>query len=239
MADNDILKEQRKARQDFLNLKKMQHGEMSPGPKPSEIAIKPQTFEEKRKNFWFHYKWHIIGISFIVIAITVMLVQCMKREKSDLQIVYFSYEVCLETQIEKVEKYIEKYATDIDGDGKVNVKIVNCSFAQDGEIQFRNDTLTKVQTQIIGNKHALLYIMDKQAFEYLNGVVEEGVFEGEEIIFEESFFEKTETEEYGRLPKGLGMYLRRINGTIFEDDNQAKLIHKESKNIIEKIKNEP
>ncbi len=238
MADNDILKEQRKARQDFLDLKKMQHGVMSPGPKPSEIAITPQTFEEKRKNFWFHYKWHTIGIAFLVIAITVMMVQCISREKSDLQVVYFTYDVCLETQVEKVEKYLEKYVTDIDGDGKVNVKIVNCSFAQDGEIQFRNDTLTKVQTQIIGNKQALLYIMDQQAYEYLNGVVEEGVFL-EEVKFSESFFKATETKEYGRLPKGLGIYLRRLKGTVFENDTEAKLIHKESKSIIDKIKNEP
>ena len=65
---SDTLAQQRKARQDFLELKKMQHGEMDAGPKPSEIAIEPKTFTEKVKNYWFHFKWHTLGTVFCFIA---------------------------------------------------------------------------------------------------------------------------------------------------------------------------
>ena len=56
---NEILEAQRKARQDFLDLKKMQSGEITPPPKPSEEAVLPKTGKDKAKNFWFHYKWHL------------------------------------------------------------------------------------------------------------------------------------------------------------------------------------
>ena len=59
MADNkknDIIEEQRRARAEFLRLKKMQSGEIDAGPKPSEVAIVPKTPKEKWDNFWFQYK---------------------------------------------------------------------------------------------------------------------------------------------------------------------------------------
>ena len=36
---NEILEEQRRARQEFLELKKMQSGEMAAPPKPSEVLF--------------------------------------------------------------------------------------------------------------------------------------------------------------------------------------------------------
>jgi hypothetical protein len=49
---NDIIEEQRRARQEFLKLKQMQNGEIEPEAKPSEIAIKPTTFSEKWQELW-------------------------------------------------------------------------------------------------------------------------------------------------------------------------------------------
>ena len=64
MADrkNDILEEQRRARQQFLELKKMQ--------KPSEVALEPKTLGEKAKNYWYHFKWHTIAAIFMAVVIS-------------------------------------------------------------------------------------------------------------------------------------------------------------------------
>ena len=55
MADkrNDIVEEQRKARQEFLKLKQMQNRDIEPEAKPSEIGIIPTTPTEKCQNFCF------------------------------------------------------------------------------------------------------------------------------------------------------------------------------------------
>ena len=89
---NAILEEQRRARQEFLDLKKMQNGEMDAGPKPSEVAIVPKTFGEKVKNIWFHDKWYILGFTAVIILIVTMVAQCATKEKFDLQAVIFSYD---------------------------------------------------------------------------------------------------------------------------------------------------
>ncbi len=232
---NETLEQQRKAREEFLKLKKMQQGEIDAGPKPSEVALTPQTFEEKRKNFWFHYKWHTIGIIFTVIVLTVLCVQCATREKSDFEVIYFSYEAATDSQLNKAEKYLESFAKDINGDGLVNINILNCSFSEEGDRQYRNNILTKVQTQIIGNKQAVMYILDDKAYEYLNGVTEDGVFDGEGLELDKNFYKKTKSKELGELPQGLKLYLRRVKGTVLADDQKVEPIYKECKRIIEKI----
>ena len=239
MADNDILKEQRKARQDFLDLKKMQHGEMQPEPKPSEIAIEPKTFKEKRQNFWFHYKWHTVATIFTAIVLTILCVQCAGREKYDYDVVFFTYEACLDAQMDGVKEYLEQYSTDIDGNSEVNVNVINCSFSEISGSQYKNSILTKVQTQIIGNKEALIYILDDKAYEYLNNIVENGIFVGEKVTLNQEFYELTETEAFGSLPENLGIYLRRVEGTTYENDKDVKPIFEECEKVIDKIKNEP
>ena len=47
---NEIIEEQRRAREEFLRLKRMQSGEIKADPKPSEVALLPKTPKEKIAN---------------------------------------------------------------------------------------------------------------------------------------------------------------------------------------------
>lgn len=236
MADNKILEEQRKARENFLQLKKMQHGEMKPEPKPSEVAVMPKTFKEKVQNYWFHFKWYTIGAIFLIVTIVFLTAQCANREQYDYTAVLFAYKGCIDVQTEKLEEYLEKYTTDVDGNGEVNVSIVNCSFTDGANVQYRNSMLTKVQTQIVANNEAVMYIVDKSAYEYMQNIIEGGLFEGEPLFLDQEFYQFTKSEEFGELPEGLMMTLRRIGGTTFENDEKAKSTYDECKKVIEKIK---
>ena len=124
---NEILEEQRRAREEFLKLKQMQNGEIEPPKKPSELSVNPQTIDEKAQNFWFHYKWHTIGAIFLVVVLTILTVQMITRTKYDMEIVLFSYSPVLDTYSEAIGDYFEEYATDLNGDGEVNIQIINCS----------------------------------------------------------------------------------------------------------------
>ena len=106
---NEILEDQRRAREEFLNLKKMQNGEMDAGPKPSEIALTPKTFKEKRENFWFQYKWHTIGIVASVAVFIILVAQCMSVPNYDLSVVYFTYTPVIDNHTDLVAEYFEQY----------------------------------------------------------------------------------------------------------------------------------
>lgn len=78
---NEILEEQRRARQEFLELKKMQSGEMEAPPKPSEVAIVPKTPKEKWDNFWFQYKWYVVAIMAVTVVLAVLITQWRHKNK--------------------------------------------------------------------------------------------------------------------------------------------------------------
>lgn len=238
--NNDILEEQRKAREEFLRLKRMQKGEIPTGPKPSEVAIVPKTFKEKRENFWFQYKWQVIAIAFITIVLAVLITQCANKTEYDLEVMYFSYEPVLEQHTDAVADYLEKFTDDINGDGEVNVLVINCSFNEKGDYQYRNSVLSKVQATIAANEKTLLFITDGKSVEYFNSISDKGFFEGDPYKFDETFYNEVNRllpEGYSELPEGLQISCRRVSDTLLEGKKDIKLYYDSSHKLLDGIKN--
>lgn len=241
MSDkNDILEEQRRAREEFLKLKKMQQGELDAGPKPSEVAYVPKTPKEKLANFWFQYKWHTIGIIASIVVLAVLITQCVNRPVYDLEVVYFTYTPILDDQVDKVSEYFEKIAKDVDGNGEVNVQTVNCSVSKSSsDLQYRNTMLTKLQSLIAADEKALLFITDEDSIEYFDNIASEsgGLFEGEPFVFGEEFYKETTSENFGSLPEGLQISCRRVNDTVLEKKGDIAKYYQEANRIL-KVLNE-
>ncbi|MBQ2286943.1 MAG: hypothetical protein II252_06575 [Clostridia bacterium] len=238
MADkkNEILEEQRRAREEFLELKKMQHGEIEAPPKPSEVALVPKTPKEKWDNFWFQYKWYVVAITATVVVLSVLIAQCVSRPKYDFEAVYFTYTPVLDEQTEKVSDYLKKYGEDVNGDGEVKIQVINCSFSDKGNVQYKNTMLTKLQSLIAGDEKALIYITDSESYKYLEGISDStSIFEGEPLAFGEDFYKSTETENFGALPEGLQVSCRRVSDTVLESKKNIKPLYNAAKNLIEKL----
>lgn len=235
---NDIFEEQKKARQEFLELKKMQSGEMEAPPKPSELAVLPKTPKEKLNNFWFQYKWHTIAVVALVVVLSVLISQCATRTKYDIEVVFFTYTPVMDIQIDEVADYIAKHARDVNGDGEINIQVVNCSFNNSGtDNQYRYTMLTKLQALIAGDQNALLYITDDKSYKYLEGISEDSsIFEDEPYKFGEDFYNETKLEKYGDLPKGLQISCRRVSDTVLEGKKGVKQSYEEAINILNSIK---
>lgn len=236
---NDIIEEQRRAREEFLKLKKMQSGEMETGPKPSEVAIVPKTLPEKLKNIWFHDKWFIIGGLFLTIAIAVMVAQCATREKYDLEVVVFSYDIVADANNEPIAEYLEQYCEDIDGNGEVNIQIVNCSYNKNSnDRQYQMTMSQKLTAVIAADANALLFITDAESYDYLNGLSEgNALFDGDPVALGEDFYEKCTLEDnvLSNLPEGLQISCRNIEGKTISSDEKIKDYYEQSQNIIKAI----
>lgn len=62
---------------------------MNGDKKYSDNKIEPQSeFAKKLENFWYYNKWKVIAAAFIVVALTVCVVQCATRERNDATILY-------------------------------------------------------------------------------------------------------------------------------------------------------
>ena len=235
---NEILEEQRRARQEFLELKKMQSGEMEAPPKPSEVAIVPKTPKEKWDNFWFQYKWYVVAIMAVTVVLAVLITQCATRTKYDMEVVYFTYTAALDEQTNAVAKYIAGYAEDVNGDDEINIQVVNCSFnGKSGDTQYRYTMMTKLQAMIAGDQNAMLFITDEDSYKYLadlsNG---DGLFDGEPFMLGEEFYKATETDSYGKLPEGLRIACRRVSDTVLESKKGSADAYTNAEKTLEAIK---
>ena len=234
---NEILEEQRRARQEFLELKKMQHGEMEAPPKPSEVAVVPKTRKEKWENFLFHYKWHLIVTAVLIAILAVTVTQCATKKKYDLEVVLFSRHLIMDEQSEKIAEYLSKYAEDINGDGEINVNVINCSFEQNGgSVQHRNTMMTKLQALITGDESAILFITDEDAAKYMEETIAEDFFEGEMIQFGQEFYDAIEIKEIEKQPEGLQIACRRVEDTVIAKKKGVKKQYEAARELLAVLK---
>ncbi len=233
---NEIMEEQRRAREEFLKLKKMQQGEIKPEAKPSEMAVEPKTFKEKLQNYWYHFKFQTILAAFLIILVAVLTVQCANREKYDFSVMYFVYTPALDSQLDKVEEYFEAKAKDLNGDGKVNVNVLNCSVSPDStDMNYRNTVFTKIQATIVAERSTVLFIIDDSSKEYFDSVFEQSLFIEEPLALGKEFSKATATDGV-ELPENLMLGLRAINGTTFENNGEAKAAFTECQRILNEMK---
>ena len=230
---SETIKQQRKAREGFLELKKMQSGEMYAGPKPSDDAIVPKTFKEKLAHLWFYHGVTIISLLLSLVVLAVLITQCASREKYDLKVVIYTSSYIDVENNDYISKYLSKNIDDINGDGTANIQVLNCSYtANDKDAQYEYNMATKIQAIIASEADALLFITDEVTHEKLTNISED-IFDGEPLALDENFYKNCDKATYTKLPEGLTISCRTIKGTTLEYNKNVKTYYKESQKIID------
>lgn len=230
---SDTLSQQRKARQDFLELKKMQSEEAAVDDAPKIKT--PLTFKEKLQNFWFYYKIHTISIICAVLILIVGVSQCSAKTNWDMRVVYFSYSPILDEQIKPIGTYLEKISKDLNGDGEVNIQMINCSMIPgDNNTKYNQAVLTKVQSIIASEEKAMLFIFDSDSSDYFEAEAL-GDFFQTTLTLGDGFYRKTKNVGYDPLPENLQIAVRRVEDTTLEKIKDSGKIHKEALRILEEL----
>ena len=232
---SETIKQQRKARKDFLELKKMQSGEIDTGPKPSEVAIVPKTFKEKLEHLWFYHGVTIIAVFLTAVVLAIMITQCAMKEKHDLKVVVYTSNF-VDTENDKyIAEYLSKYIDDINDDGKANIQVVNCSYAEDEhDSQYEYTVTTKLQAIIAGEANALIFITDEETDKKLKQISSD-IFDGDPVALNEDFYKNCDKSKYLELPENLMVSCRAIEGTVLEFDKKVKTYYKESRKIMDAL----
>ncbi|HEX3039077.1 MAG TPA: hypothetical protein VHP54_02115 [Caproiciproducens sp.] len=96
------------------------------------VDAKPQTPKSKWENFWYYHKWHVVAGVFILFVVLFTVYDFRSKENPD-------YEIGLITQVsypsdvtDALEAQFAKSGTDLNGDGKVTVR-VNLYMVGNGE----------------------------------------------------------------------------------------------------------
>lgn len=239
---SDTLSQREFAQNEFLKLKKMQSGELDAGPKPSEMAV-PLTFSQKIKNLWYHDKFAIIVVGILVVAIALLITQCATKKKYDLAVVVFTHTITGDPNCEKMEEYLQPFCKDINGDGEVNVNVINCTINSRVDSNHSYQNRTSMQSIVANDASALLFITDESSYKEMMEISTNiRFFEGEPIVFQDDFYEFCVDESgFYETPTGLQISCRTVKGAAIEDDKDVDLYYQNAQNVLkalqEKYKN--
>lgn len=134
--------------------------EDSTEPSPPE----PETPRKKAENFWYYHKWHILA-AVVAVMILFFAIRDMSRPVADYEIGMITSEYYPQQAVELLEKNIEPYAEDLNGDGRVMVQINSYTItSEESDPKMRLANLVKLDADLSSGT-SLLFITDEESFE--------------------------------------------------------------------------
>ena len=144
--------------------------ELKPTPPPE----RPDTPEEKLKNFWFYYKWWVLAIAALVVIVGVTLWQTLSTPQPDYQVALVTKDLLDDAVVDGLEKEMQKAAHDLNGDGRVLVSVENLPLAQyvGGTTYSLAETNTQKLMAYLVSADVMFYIFDEPCYtRYLDNLM--------------------------------------------------------------------
>ncbi len=97
------------------------------------VPERPLTFREKLGKFWYNYQWAVIigGVVLVLIIFAAILIGT--KEKVDYTLVLVTKGKLAQTAMDELADELERVGEDLDGNGKVAVRIIPLVMTDDGD----------------------------------------------------------------------------------------------------------
>lgn len=137
------------------------------GVDPEELKPTPPPEPEHRtgflENLWYHYKWHIIIIAFVLVLVAIGVYQLVSRDDPDYTMVVLTADPLTTDTVEQLQEQLAAVGTDMDEDGKVEVLIENLALG----IPYSNQKIANENTLVahFAAGDVLLYAAEPDYYE--------------------------------------------------------------------------
>lgn len=123
-----------------------------------------ETGKKTWKNYyWFYYKWHIFFTLFFGIAIAICVTQCATKVDPDCYILFNSNIYISDQQLNETADDLEQYIDDINGDEKVELIAINCTYPKGNQTRMTQvNQLAVLQMQ---SEDTHIWVVDKKGIE--------------------------------------------------------------------------
>ena len=135
--------------------------------------------------YWYYYKWHYLIIGMIVIAIIICTAQCAAKENPDYYVLFSADRYITDNALTEVTTEMEKHSEDLNGDGKVTVQAINCTYASNDENPALKNSARQQAMLQLQSKETVIWILDDEATELYYGSDNIDIF-GKSDIFSEN-----------------------------------------------------
>lgn len=141
------------------------------------------------ENFWYHYKWHTIGVVALVTVVLVCTLQMCSKEEHDVRVVYSGSAYLTESEAASMAEIFEYVMpSDFDGDGERSAAVSNFYILTEEQIK-----KIESETDEDGNKQ----YVDKSYITSEKGSYDDYLMKGESsiLILEPWLYEALLTED--------------------------------------------
>jgi hypothetical protein len=117
-------------------------------------------------NYWYHYKWPTIIVSFFLIIGTISLTQLFTKEKYDAYVMYVGGASIPDTQYYDIKQSLKAVSDDYDGDKEHNINFAKTLFISDPENEMAS-TVNSSAVQYLSNlivQPYYIYLMDEEVY---------------------------------------------------------------------------
>ncbi len=130
--------------------------------------IKLVTGKDKRKNWWYYHKVHLLIGVVAVVLVGSFVYSMVTKVNPDYTIALLTSYSMPETGLDQLEECITPYADDRNGDGKVTVTVVNYAFSNDPNADYAQQQAAQVRFAAdASSNQVMIYLHDEAAFEVM------------------------------------------------------------------------
>lgn len=216
-----------------------------------ENSVRPKGLKAIIENFWYHYRVHTLVALLAFVTLAVSVVQCSTKPDYDYKIVVATRSITLSTiQIDDIKKELEQYGEDLNGDGKVNLLLVDCTLDSSfSDYQNQLAKQSKLQMLLMTDVEAMLFLTDTKCLNWIDSLPSKTQFiedtglshnDGKGFLISDTHIIKNpmknaKYEKNLRWPKDLVICRRKIEGTSLENKDGAEENKKAADEFIQRI----
>ncbi|MDD6213926.1 MAG: hypothetical protein PUB42_01880 [Firmicutes bacterium] len=125
---------------------------------------KPKRFtKEWWEYFWDYYKWHTIGVAFVLFIIAITAVQCANKIDYDIIIDYVSEFYLTDEDTENLRNLVQENIDDVNGNGEKQAQIVYINMSEDLDAQMLAAMQAKLVAELSCTDSYLFLMSEKYA----------------------------------------------------------------------------
>lgn len=163
-AYNDDKRELLKLKQGLINEEESSIKEEENGY-GDKVNYEVVGVKNKVANFFYHYKWHVIIITFFVALAAFLVITTVLKEKGDIRVLGFSKDPDISSSLyyksRDLELALEQFTPDFDNNGYTHVEFFYMNLNEEQDINYYYVNQSKLFSEV-GTGVAQIYIADRE-----------------------------------------------------------------------------
>ena len=197
--------------------------------------MEQQAIRKKIENFWYYYKWYVLGGVLLLCALLVAIGSCVNKKATDLYVMTAGKVAPNALQSHELEEWFAGMI------GKEDEKIAQViSVATTDQWSGTDSTAMLVQ---VNSGKMVLYLLRESTYEILheNGVLQDLSFAGESPYLDGDRYLLSksgalkELESFSEAEEDYYLCIRKVEGTTFADKPHYQQQEAYAKEILKKI----